>query len=176
MEQTMSLVNMKSAKLSLVAAATALLLSACASTPEECDPSQDQGFFGKMGCIVTGSYSERIDRKQAHLDELKAEAERLNALAREIHAKDRDLMGGYLDRARTLDKTRSELNAIQANLAKKKALSADLEDKLAAAKKQVAAMNNESAANESIKKKKAEIAKLNATIEELQAAMDESAM
>lgn len=176
MEQTMSLVNVKGAKLSLVAAATALLLSACASTPEECDPSQDQGFFGKMGCVVTGSYEKRVEAKEARVEELKAETERLNALAREIHAKDRALMGGYLERARTLDKTRSELNAIQASLAKKKALSAELSDKLAAAKQQVNSMNTESAANQTLKKKKAEIAELNKTLEELQQAMDETMM
>ena len=35
----------KTLKLALVGSC-ALMLTACASTPEECDPSQDQGFFG----------------------------------------------------------------------------------------------------------------------------------
>ena len=49
----------------------ALLLAGCASTPEECDPSQDQGFFGKIGCVVSGSYDERVEQRvvDAHVAE-----------------------------------------------------------------------------------------------------------
>ena len=77
----MSLEFVKGAKLSLIAGATAVLLTACASTPQECDPSQDQGFFGKMGCVVTGSYEERVEQKQKHVDELKAEKRALKCLS-----------------------------------------------------------------------------------------------
>ena len=164
----MSLEFVKGAKLSLIAGATAVLLTACASTPQECDPSQDQGFFGKMGCVVTGSYEERVEQKQKHVDELKAESERLNALAREVEGKRATLLGTYEQRTRMLDKTRSELYAVQASLAKKRALTSELQDKLDAAKAKVAAMSKPSAANQTLKKKQAEIEELKATLDELQ--------
>ena len=67
-----------------------------------------------------------------------------------------------------LDKTRSELYAVQASLAKKRALTSELQDKLDAAKAKVAAMNKPSAANQTLKKKQAEIEELKATLDELQ--------
>ena len=67
-----------SAKVGGIALVSCLLLSACASTPEECNPGQrNQGFFGKMGCVVTGSYEARVNAKQQRVADLRAEVELL---------------------------------------------------------------------------------------------------
>ncbi len=51
-----------------------LALSGCATTPQECDPSnQDAGILNKAGCVYGGHYQQRIDNKQdILLDEQKA--------------------------------------------------------------------------------------------------------
>ncbi|MCK0533997.1 MULTISPECIES: hypothetical protein [unclassified Anaerobiospirillum] len=158
-------------KLTALAISASLLLSACASTPEECDPSQDQGFFGKMGCIASGSYGKRIEAKEKKVEELKAEAAQLNQLAREIHEMDRKLMGSYSERTAVLDKARSDLYNIESRLASKKALSADLQDKLANARDQIMKMNTPSAAEQTIAQKQKQIKELEAQLSELEAAM-----
>lgn len=147
---------LKNFKALLLALGTASLLSACASTPEECDPSKDQGYFGKMGCVFSGSYQERVDQKEQHLADLKAETEQLNALARDFHAKSAQLYKDNESRLKLLNQVEDELNDLESKLAAKKALSLDLQDKLDAAKNQVQKMKHSDAGAEMIKKKEAE--------------------
>ena len=62
-------------RLAVAISAVALVtLSGCASTPQECDPgNQDAGILSKAGCVYGGHYQQRIDTKQAILlDEQKA--------------------------------------------------------------------------------------------------------
>lgn len=158
-------------KLTAMALSASLLLSACASTPEECDPSQDQGFFGKMGCLTTGSYGQRVEAKEKKVEELKAEAAQLNLIAREILEKDRQLMGSYSERTMVLDKARSDLYNIESRLASKKALTADLQDKLASARDQIMTMNTKAAASQTVAQKEKQVKELEAQLQELQAAM-----
>lgn len=41
-----------------------LMLTACTMTPEECDPKiTDPGMLDKLGCVVSGSYSQRSEQK-----------------------------------------------------------------------------------------------------------------
>ena len=160
-----------SAKVGGIALVSCLLLSACASTPEECDPSQDQGFFGKMGCVVTGSYEARVKAKQQRVADLRAEVETLNQMTRDIQAQNRALMGDYLARLQVLDKTKLDLMELESQLAKKKALSVDLQEQIDGLKGKVAQMSTKSAASKSIAKKEKEIEELNAQIEALSQSM-----
>lgn len=155
-----------------VGAASALMLSGCTTTPQECDPSQDQGFFGKIGCVVSGSYEARIDERQQRVAELKAENERLNQLARDLFAQDALVKADISEQNRMLDHARSELYAVESSLAKKQALSADLQEQIDEAKAQIDAIkqgNNMSQGQAAIVKKQKQIEELNATLEQLQA-------
>lgn len=155
-----------SLKALLIGASAAVLLSACASTPDECDPMQDQGFFGKIGCAVTGSYEERITIKEQHVENLKAENVRLNQLIREIQAQDALVQGDYAARQRELDKIRADLYDLQASLAQKKALDSKLQNKLNEVNEQLSNIQA-SPASASIAEKKKQIAELEATLDEL---------
>lgn len=154
-------------KVLLVGVGASLLLSACASTPEECDPSQDQGFFGKMGCVVTGSYEARVQAKEQKVADLKAEIESINQTTRDLHAQQRALMGDYFERLKVLDQTKSDLAALEQKLAKKKALSLDLQERIDKAQKQVSNMSTRSAAAQSIAQKEKQIEELNAQLQAL---------
>lgn len=166
------MIFMSKAKVGSVAIAATLLLSACASTPEECDPSQDQGFFGKMGCIVTGSYEVRVNAKQQKANDLSAEIASINQMTRDIHAQNRALMGDYFARMKVLDKTKEDLYMLESSLAKKKALNSDLQDQLNSVKDKVDAMSTQSAASQSIAKKQKEIDELNEELDLLAKAME----
>lgn len=163
------------AKLKLVAVSlsAALLLSACASTPEECDPSQDQGFFGKMGCVVTGSYDARVQAKQQNVDKLQSEIESINQMTRDIHAKHRALMGDYFARQKVLDQTTEDLYNLERKLAQKKALSVDLQERIDKAQQQVATMNTRASASQSIAQKEKQIDELRAQLDALYSGLND---
>lgn len=59
---------MKAIKLLSVLSAS-LLLAACSATPEECDPNVEQGIWGKMACVNSGSYETRVQRKENELSQ-----------------------------------------------------------------------------------------------------------
>lgn len=164
----------KPLKLALVGSC-ALMLTSCASTPEECDPSQDQGFFGKIGCTVSGSYDERIEQREARVESLKAENERLNQLARDLFAKDALVKGQISEQNRLLDHAQSELYALEGELAQKKALSSDLQDQITKAQEQIEALKKSNTGSAKTKaalaKKQKQIDELNATLEQLQSMM-----
>ena len=61
----------------IAVAAAALMLSACAMTTQECDPTLDPGFLDKIGCTISGSYAQRVEDKEANLRALQSENERL---------------------------------------------------------------------------------------------------
>ncbi len=152
----------------------ALLLAGCASTPEECDPSQDQGFFGKIGCVVSGSYDERVEQREQRVETLKAENQRLNQLARDLFAQDALVKAQVSEQNRMLDHAKSELYEVERTLAQKKALDADLQDQIAQAKAQIDAIKKSNGSSQTqavIAKKQKQIDELNATLEQLQGMM-----
>lgn len=145
----------------------ACLLSACASTPQECDPHQDQGFFGKIGCLTSGSYEQRVAEKEQYVEDLKAENQRLNQLVRQINDQNSALLlGDYSTRQRELDKIRGELYSVQRSLEQKKALDQQLQNKLKQANAQLNDMQRSSAAA-TIKEKQEQIAELEKVLDEL---------
>ena len=46
------------------------VLTACATTPEKCDPSGDPSFIDKLSCISSGAYSERVEQKKNEIDRI----------------------------------------------------------------------------------------------------------
>ena len=60
--------------LRLVAITLVLTLTGCATTPEDCDPSnRDANILNKAGCVYGGHYQQRVATKQTVLlDEQKA--------------------------------------------------------------------------------------------------------
>ena len=149
-------------------AALALMVTGCTSTPEECDPSQDPGFFNKMGCTFSGSYNERIQQKEQQVADLKAENERLNQLARDIFDKDTLLKANVGEKVRLLDKATAEINAVEASLAKKRALSSDLQDQIDDMRAKIDKAKKSSGAQLTIKQKQKQIEELEAQLQELQ--------
>lgn len=154
----------------LIGLSVAFLLSACASTPEECDPRQDQGFFGKIGCAVTGSYEQRVTTKEEQVASLQAENKRLNELIREINAKDALVRGDYATRQRELDQVKADLYSLQSKLAQKKALNNELQQKFDQANAQLVQMQS-APASTSIAEKERQISELEATLDELSTQM-----
>ena len=150
---------------------SAVLLTGCTTTPEQCDPSQDQGFFGKIGCTVSGSYDERITQREQRVEALKAENQRLNQLARDLFAQDALVKAQLSEQNRMLDHAKSELYAVQASLAQKKALSSDLQEQIAQAQQQIDELkkaNTSSQTKAALAQKQKQIDELNATLEQLQ--------
>lgn len=149
-----------------------LVLSACTTTAQECDPKLDPGFLNKMGCIVSGSYSERIEQKQQKIADLKAENARLNQLIRDINAQDAIVRGEQAQRLRELDRINEQLDSLSQQLSKKNALEGDLQQQLSQAKAQVNSMKKTDP-NQSLLQKQLEIEKLEATLEALSQSMVE---
>lgn len=60
----------------LLFAITAVTLTGCATTPQDCDPAnRDAGLISKAGCVYGGHYEQRVQERQALLlDEQKANA------------------------------------------------------------------------------------------------------
>lgn len=154
--------------LATAAAAVAMNVVGCASTPEECDPSQDPGFFGKIGCTVSGSYDKRIEQKEQQVADLKSEIAILNQMTRELNAQDALLKGTYAERIRVLDSLKSDLYQLQNNLARKQALNTELQDKIAQMEAQIAELESEAetsvAGQKQLSEKRAKIEKLKATL------------
>ena len=103
--------------ISFVALAT--LICGCTVSKEECDPRVDPGFFNKLGCTVSGSYSQRVEDKKEHVAKLREE---LHALSQETAAlNDEDALINE-DRAsaqRRLDRINAELLKLEQKVAVK---------------------------------------------------------
>lgn len=118
-------------------------LSACASTPQECDPSKDVGYFGKIGCVVSGSYAQRVEQKEQQLANLQAEAVRINALTRELEAQRATLVADYESTQKMLTQSEAELQQVRQSLQKKQALSRNLEQQIADTQSQITKMRED---------------------------------
>lgn len=70
----------------LLLASSLLLLTACSTTKEQCDPSLPQSFLNKIACTTSGHYDQRISDKEQELAKAK---ERNKQLKRE-HQKAKD--------------------------------------------------------------------------------------
>ena len=146
------------------------VLTACATTPEKCDPSGDPSFIDKLSCISSGAYSERVEQKKNEIKQLreeqKATLERITATSIETDA----LIKDRANALRKLDNLSDELAALEADLRAKNALSESLKQKIENAKNSVNGAQNTSE-DASIIEKKRKIKDLQDTLEELKAAI-----
>ena len=125
-----------------------LMLTACTMTPEECDPKiTDPGMLDKLGCVVSGSYSQRSEQKKQEIHDLAQEQHELS------------------ERVIALGQKRAELiNNREAKL--KEALSKTLQEKIAKvrASKEKAASTPDDA---SVMQKKAELVQVQNDLDDL---------
>lgn len=120
--------------------AAVFTLSACSMSAQECDPSVDNGYFGKIGCTFSGAYSDRVAQKQLENDRLRQENATLAALGEQIEDQNRLLYGTINDRAASLDAISKTLDKLEAELKAKNKLSAEAKAQIANTQKTVGTM------------------------------------
>ena len=108
----------------------AMLLTACTATPEECDPTRDPGFFNKIGCTFSGSYSERVEQKKVAVEQLRQEQKEMLATYQELEANRSKMIADRAERYRQLDKLDNDIAKVRSSLAKKNALTKEYQQKL----------------------------------------------
>lgn len=146
------------------------ILTACTMTPDECDPSSDPGFFNKIGCSVSGSYSKRVETKQQEIKDLREEQKALTEEVINLQSKRSVLIKDRFERLHTLDELQTKLDKMQSSLAAKNALSNNLQqklDKVKQTKSDVAALPE----NSSVIEKKAKLAQLEKDADDLMDAL-----
>ena len=115
---------------SLLILVPALVLTACTSTPEECDPTRDPGFFNKIGCVFSGSYSQRVEQKKVEIEQLRQEQKEMLAAYQELEANRSKMIADRAERYRQLDKLDNDIAKVRSSLAKKNALTKEYQQKL----------------------------------------------
>lgn len=122
-------------------AASAFLLSACATSIEDCDPSVDNGFFGKIGCSVSGTYAKRVELKEAQNAKLLEQNKELAAIHEKLENDNRLLTGTVAQREKALNELKANVNALQKSLESKKKLNADTQESIDKMKAQIDKMS-----------------------------------
>lgn len=136
---------MKLSKLTLLLPA---LLCACTMTPEECDPSGDPGMLDKLGCVVSGSYSKRVENKKAEIASLREEQKLLNKRIEELSAKRDEIINNRFARLKVLDKLDADIIDLKQRIRQKDAMTKELQakiDKLEKSKSSLAALDDDAA-------------------------------
>ncbi len=151
----------------LTLALAAGVMTGCTMTPDECDPSVDPGFLNKLGCTVSGSYSQRVEDKQAAVDALKAENEQLKQQSQELLNEQVLVDGNVAERRAQIAKMQSELSEVKSAVAKKGAMSDELKSKIAEAEQQLAEMQNTNTDNTPLLQKQQQLDELKTTYDEL---------
>ena len=108
----------------------AMLLTACTATPEECDPTRDPGFFNKIGCTFSGSYSERVEQKKVAVEQLRQEQKDVLEAYQALEANRSKMIADRAERYRQLDKLDNDIAKVRSSLAKKNALTKEYQQKL----------------------------------------------
>lgn len=115
---------------SLLILVPALVLTACTSTPEECDPTRDPGFFNKIDCVFSGSYSQRVDQKKVEIEQLRQEQKDVLEAYQALEANRSKMIADRAERYRQLDKLDNDIAKVRSSLAKKNALTKEYQQKL----------------------------------------------
>ena len=158
-------------KIYLMIAALSFSLSACTHTASECDPSiHDPGFLDKLGCVVSGSYEDRVNYKKNEIAKLREEQKALSDEVIELEKQRSQLVNDRAARYRELDKLKAKLASLESSIKSKNAMTSSLQKKIDDLKTSTNEVQNldESA---SIMQKKAEIARLQQQYNELLDAM-----
>lgn len=123
-----------------ITAACAFLAAGCASSVQECDPSVDPGFFGKIGCTFSGSYAERVEMKEADLNKLKQHNESLRKLYAQLENEEAWLSKDLEVRNAQIAAVESDLKVLQSELEAQGKLNADARKAIEEAQSQLDAM------------------------------------
>ena len=115
---------------SLLILVPALVLTACTSTPEECDPTRDPGFFNTIGCMFSGSYSQRVEQKKVEIEQLRQEQKDVLEAYQALEANRSKMIADRAERYRQLDKLDNDIAKVRSSLAKKNALTKEYQQKL----------------------------------------------
>ena len=100
-----------------------LMLTACTMTPEECDPKiTDPGMLDKLGCVVSGSYSQRSEQKKQEIHDLAQEQHELSERVIALGQKRAELINNREAKLKELDALTNKLDEVEASLKQKKAL------------------------------------------------------
>ena len=150
----------------LSCAVSAFWISGCTVNKEECDPRVDPGFFNKLGCTVSGAYSQRVEDKKAHVAKLRGD---LSALSKETVALNDEQALISEDKAsaqKRLDRINAELLKLEQKVASQAGQNSALKQQIASAKKQVKTVQN-LPENASIIEKQRQKQKLETELDEL---------
>ncbi|MBO8415298.1 MAG: hypothetical protein IAB19_02830 [Proteobacteria bacterium] len=147
-------------------AACAFLAAGCASSVQECDPSVDPGFFGKIGCTFSGSYAERVEIKEADLEKAKQENESLKKLYAQLENEEAWLSRDVEVRNAQIAAVESDLKALRSELEAQGRLNADAQKAIEEAQNQLNAMQS-SPANAAILEKRQQRDALQAELDAL---------
>ena len=145
-------------------------LVGCTTTPEQCDPSSDPSFFDKFGCVVSGSYEDRVEQNKQTIANLRKEQQEALAMVQELEQNRSSLISDRAYRIRQMDKLNDKLGDLEKNLAAKQALNANLKRQFEEAKEannNLAKVNKNASTLEIKQKEKVVQTKLNALNETL---------
>ncbi len=157
---------MKNTATAALVLAGALSLTACTTTPEECDPSVDPGFFNKIGCTFSGSYAQRVEMKRENLQALQEENAHLTRLQQSLADEKTLLEGNMAQRQAQLNTVRENLAGLKKDLAAQGALNRELQQAIAQAEAQAEAMQR-SPASQAMLQKRMELQELQSQIDTL---------
>lgn len=163
----------------VLSAVALLVLSGCATTPQDCDPgNQDAGILSKAGCVYGGHYQQRIDDKQAILlDEQKAN-QLFQAAYDSLQLESKQVSSNLAAQQASLERTRSSVTALLGELKSASVGNQQLEQQIQEIESQLQTMqqtlDQAEAANQAIPvlQQRQQMAELQVQVQDLQAALN----
>lgn len=116
------------------------VLTGCTMSAAECDPSTDPGFFNKVGCTVSGSYAQRVELKEAELQALQAENDKLTRIGRLLSDEESMLEGNLAQRRAQHQALVSEVESLRSALKAENQLTDNLNNQLKSLEEKSAAL------------------------------------
>ena len=116
------------------------VLTGCTMSAAECDPSTDPGFFNKIGCTVSGSYAQRVELKEAELQALQAENDKLTRIGRLLSDEESMLEGNLAQRRAQHQALVSEVESLRSALKAENHLTDNLNNQLKSLEEKSAAL------------------------------------
>ena len=163
----------------VLSAVALLALSGCATTPQDCDPgNQDAGILSKAGCVYGGHYQQRIDDKQAILlDEQKAN-QLFQAAYDSLQLESNQVSSDLAAQQASLERTRTSVTALLRELKSASAGNQQLEQQIQEIESQLQHMqqtlDQAEVANQAIPvlQQRQQMAELQVQVQDLQAALN----
>lgn len=159
---------MKLIKLFPLSAVMLLGLSACTTTPEQCDPSIELNVFSKAACKMSGSYDKRIETKESILVDEKSTSRDLSGIYAQIKQQQNTLNQSKAQKQAQLKKLSKSVNSLTASLKQKAQGKPVLLKQINEVEQQMKAVNNDSGSEMD---KQLEIQRLQSKLSGLQQAL-----